>query len=248
MKLPHLHQFNYAFKITFSLFLLCIGFGMLQGQAYLVLVLNNDGEISAPGLDSITKHYYVPPVPILQHAIDGSMKDEVETSEDRKILEDWMAAGAPKSMYEEKVHEIIERSCIDCHSTGGEAEFSNFENFKELQKLAIFSYKPYLKKRLRKAHPHMLAIPVFILPTVLLLGFTALSHRAKIFFMGAPLLGAFVDVLGWFVTMVYPSAAFMILIGGMLCHGGTYFAMLINIYHLWLYKPANLDSESHELG
>ena len=161
MKLPCLHQFNYAFKITFSLFLLCIGFGMLQGQAYLVLVLNNDGEISAPGLDSIMKHYYVPPVPILQHAIDGSMKDEVETPEDRKILEDWMAAGAPKSMYEEKVHEIIERSCIDCHSTGGEAEFSNFENFKELQKLAIFSYKPYLKKRLRKAHPHMLAISSF---------------------------------------------------------------------------------------
>lgn len=248
MKLPQLHQFNLAFKITFSLFLLCVGFGMLQGQAYIVLVMNSDGEISAPGLHSIKKHYYVAPVPILQHAIDGSMKDEVETPEDRKVLEEWMAAGAPKSMYEEKVHEIIERSCIDCHSPGGEAEFSNFEDFDVLQKLAIFSYKPYLKKRLRMAHPHMLAIPVFILPTVLLLGLSALSHRAKICLMGAPLLGTLVDVLGWFITMIYPSAALMIVIGGIMCHGGTYLAIFINLYHLWFYKLNKPNSELYELG
>ena len=247
MKLPGLHQLNLALKITFSLFLLCVAFGMLQGQAYILLVLNGDGEISAPRLGDISKHYYVPPVPLLQHAIDGSMKDEVETPEDRKILEDWMAAGAPKTMYEEKVREVIERSCIDCHSPGGEAEFSNFENFDQLQKLAIFSYKPYLKKRLRKAHPHMLAIPVFILPTVLLLGLSALSYPIKIFLMGAPLLGTFLDVLGWFITMIFPSAALMIVVGGIMCHGGTYLAIFINFYYLWFYKSAKPHSELYEL-
>ena len=237
MKLPGLHQFPLAFKVTFSLFLLCVSFGMLQGQAYMILVLGGDGRISVPRLGDISKHYYVPPVPILQHAIDGSMKDEVETLEDRKILEEWMRAGAPKSMYDEKVHEIIERSCIDCHSPGGDAEFANFENFDNIKKLAIFSYKPYLKKRLRVAHPHMLAIPVFILPTVLLLGLSALSSRTKIFLMGAPLLGTFLDISGWFLTMVFPSAALMIMVGGILCHGGTYLAIVVNLYYLWFYQP-----------
>ena len=35
------------------------------------------------------------------------MKDEVETPEDRKILEDWMAAGAPKTMYEKKFTRLL---------------------------------------------------------------------------------------------------------------------------------------------
>lgn len=244
MNLPALHELNYYLKATISIFLICITFGMLQGQAYLMLVMSDSQQKALPVLDSISKHYYVPPVPILKHAIDGSMKDEVETDEDRKILEEWMEAGAPKQMYDEQVREIIERSCIDCHSPGGEAEFSDFEDFENLQKLAVFSYKPYIKKRLRMAHPHMLTIPLYILPTVLLLSLTHLSSSTKMGLMTIPLLGILIDVTGWFITMVTPSAAVLVLVGGILCHVGTYVAIALNFYYLWFFKTKRVFDES----
>lgn len=243
MKLPASHELNVHIKVTLSLFLLCITFGMIQGQAYLIMVMSETDNNDKSVLESISEHYYVPTVPILKHAIDGSMKDEVETEDDRRVLEAWMNQGASEQFYEEKVREIIQRSCIDCHSPGGDAEFANFENFENLQKLAIFSYKPYIKKRLRMAHPHMLSIPLFILPTVLLLGLSALSDRTKMYLMGAPLLGTFVDVTGWFLTMFYPGVAIMILIGGVLCHVGTYTAILLNFYYLWLYEAKQVSNE-----
>ena len=244
MNLPAPHEFNYYLKATISLFLICITFGMIQGQAYLILVMSDSQQKALPVIDSIARHYYVPPVPILKNAIDGSMKDEVETDEDRKVLESWMKAGAPRKMYDDKVREIIARSCIDCHSPGGEAEFSDFGSFEKLQSLAIFSYKPYIKKRLRMAHPHMLTIPLYILPTVLLLSLTPLSSRTKTCLMTIPLLGILIDVTGWFITMVTPSAAILVLIGGILCHVGTYVAIALNLYYLWLYNSKRVLNES----
>ena len=82
-----------------------------------------------------------------------------------------------------------------------------------------------------------MSLTIRFIPTVLLLALSALSSRTKTFLMGAPLLGTFLDISGWFLTMIFPSAALMIMVGGILCHGGTYLAIVVNLYYLWFYQP-----------
>lgn|GEM_PF-1030159 len=236
-----LHHASLSLKVAFSLFLGSMLFGLFLAEAYLVLRLSGS-ESKVPGVKKVQEHFFVKKHPLLRIAIDGSMKEYVETQEERQMLLDFMEKKAPKEMYEEeKFKEFLEYSCIDCHSPDGEASFADFTKFENLKEVAIFTYRPYLKKRLRIAHPHMLAIPLLLLPIVLALAFTPLTEKWKLVWMSLPLIGVLLDISFWFVTMVYPWGAYFIMLGGAMTIGGALCAIGLNLYYLWFYKGAKLE-------
>ena len=222
-----------ALRIAYTLFLICIGSGLIQAQLYLLLSIRTPPGQWLPSPTDIANHFYVKKIPLLKKAIDGNMSEYIDSNDDREDFYRWMKAMAPRPMYEKRIQEILEDSCVECHAPDGDAFFADFTHYEGIRRVAIFSYLPYLRARLRLSHPHMLAIPLFMLPIVLGLLFTPLNRHWKLGLMCAPFLGVFIDISAWFLTMVFPWGAWFILLGGGLSAGSVFAAMGVNLYFLW---------------
>jgi hypothetical protein len=222
-----------ALRIAYTLFLVSVGFGLVQAQLYLLLSIRTSQGQWFPSPQDIANHFYVKKIPLLKKAIDGNMSEYIDSNDDRQALYQWMKAMAPRNVYEKRIKEILEDSCVECHAPNEEAFFADFTKYEGIQKVAIFSYVPYLRARLRISHPHMLAIPLFMLPIVLGLLFTPLKTNWKIALMALPFLGVLLDISSWFLTMVFPWGAWFILLGGGMTAFSVVLAILLNLYFLW---------------
>jgi hypothetical protein len=63
-----------------------------------------------------------------------------------------------------------------------------------------------------------------------------------------PFLGVATDVLGWYVTKIFPPFAWIVLIAGFL--NGLAFALMwiVSMYQMWLYKlPEHLLGRHHSV-
>ncbi|MBT3784254.1 hypothetical protein HOF92_04700 [bacterium] len=223
-------------RLCVTFFLLCIAMGVVQAQLYLNLTVKSDPNSLFPSYQDIQDHFYVKKVPILRRAIDTNMSKYVETEEDREAFYQFMKDKAPQDQYEKVLQPILEFSCVDCHSQGGEASFADYTNYEGIRAKAIFSYWPYIRRRLRISHPHMLAIPLFILPLALGLWFTPLSARVKGILMSLPFVGVLVDISSWFLTMAVPTGSALIVLGGGITAGSVVMILLAELYFLWFVR------------
>jgi len=221
-------------KICLSLFFVCIALGVFQAQLYLRFKIGNDSAALLPSVKEVENHFFVEKIPILRRAIDTNMSEYVETEEDRKLFYTFMEKKAPRELYETQLKPVLEFSCLECHSEGGEAASMDFSTYEGIRKKAIFSYRPHIRQRLKIAHPHMLAIPLFLLPLALGIWFTPLKERTRGILMAMPFCGVILDISAWFLTMYYKKGVWLILIGGGITTLGVFMSLLVVFYSLWI--------------
>ncbi|MCJ8344014.1 hypothetical protein MJH12_00580 [bacterium] len=225
------------FKLAWAMLLICLLWGYTQGILYIALVTTD--KIQAPLPKDVKSHFRVSQQPLLKSMLEGTMSEYVESEEDRQIFYTWMKNGATKKEYKEKVADIIEASCIECHAPDGDAAYANFEKFEVLQKTAIYSYLPHFKRILKKAHPHALAISLLIFPFVLSLAFWPICSRKKTLLATAPYIGLFLDLNGWFFMMFSQNAFALIMFGGALTAISIYTLGFGSLY--FLFKKNDLE-------
>lgn len=221
-------------KFAFSLFISCIVLGLLQAHLYLKLEVEKGDTSFFPSTKKIQDHFFVEKIPILRKAIDTNMSQYVESPEDRELFYRFMEEKAPRELYEKELKPVLEYSCLECHSEGGEAYNDDFSTYEGISQKAIFSYQPYLKKRLKIAHPHMLTIPLFLLPLSLAIWFTPLGEKTRGILMSMPFCGVIIDISSWFLTMFYKQGAWLVLLGGTLTALGTITNLMVLCYFLWI--------------
>lgn len=230
----NLTDFQKPLKIAFSLFITCIALGLFQAHLYLKLEVEKGDSSFLPSIEKIQNHFYVEKIPVLRKAIDTNMSQYIDSPEDRELFYTFIREKAPRPLYETKLKPVLEYSCLECHSEGGEASSEDFSTYEGIAKKAIFSYQPYIKKRLKIAHPHMLTIPLFLLPLSLAIWFTPLHEKTRGILMSMPFCGVILDICSWFVAMFYKQGAWLVLAGGTLTALGTITNLMVLFYFLWI--------------
>ncbi|MCO4779003.1 MAG: hypothetical protein KC471_01330 [Flavobacteriaceae bacterium] len=219
------------FKCSWSLLLISLLWGYTQSIFYVALVTTD--KLQTPNPSQVKNHFEIKKQPLLKSMLEGSMSEYLDSDEDRQAFYIWMKNGAQQPEYNNKVKEIVNFSCIECHQPGEKAEFANFENFEVIQSTAIYSYLPHLKKILRKSHPHALSISLLILPFILSLQLWPISSHSKIVLSCTPYIGLILDISGWFLMLVHPSSFWLILFGGGLTTSLIYILGFGSLYHIW---------------
>ena len=212
-------------RIGISALVLVLFVGLLASASHLVTHYENRDELPGFTLDDIRGAYHGIDSPgLLGSALERGHPESLPT-EQRAVLLEWLAGGRIVEDYDSldlefPPAEIIDQSCIECHTRAAGAETATLipplEYFDDIKEIA-FSRKVLptpVAVLAASTHAHALALSIqgiVVAGLVLLTRWPRAWISLLIAIMGLGLLG---DVGGWWLTRFSPSWALSIVVSG----------------------------------
>jgi len=151
--------------------------------------------------------------------------------ERRKVVLDWVAAGAPRAGWEPVRHVLHDQAmCLECHAPGKEMGRLPFETYEEVLKVAQPGQGMTPGALLVSAHNHLFAFLVAALLLGLGTAFTALRRPLQVGLVLVAFAGAVADVSGWFLTASQGEPWNRLVILGGACFGIATAAMALLVF------------------
>ena len=181
-----------------------------------------DGE-AHPGLDD--------PKNMWQYLGGESWEDPV-TQENRKVITDWIRAGAPESGFK-NVKSILtaEGKCGDCHVPGGMMESMPFDTYEAVVPLTKPGGKYPLGKLLISAHNHLFGFAALALLLSIGVCFTGVPNKLRMLLILGASGGAALDIAGWFLTRSWGEPWHLLIMTGGGLFGLSTTAMALAVLH-----------------
>lgn len=232
----HFQELPGSMRTLFTGALLVVGLGYLFAIIYIFAAHSSaDGR---PGLsvDDIKITYSgSDETTALEKALRGPMSGMLP-QKDLATMLDWIRDGADKRSFKAEIETIVTDNCLSCHD-GSNPHLSNLDSFENVQEVVAQDTGTDVFTLVRVSHIHLFGLTFIFF----IVGFI-FSHAylrpvwLKSLIIATPFVGVIVDVLGWYLTKLYPSFAWIVLIAG--AANGLSFAVMwvISIYQMWLYR------------
>jgi hypothetical protein len=243
----HFQELPVSMRVLFSGTLLVIGLGYLFAALYVFAA--HSGADAKPGLsveDIKVTYSGSAGTTELESALQGPMSGMLP-EEDLAAVLDWIHAGADKRAYSASIAAIIQANCLSCHD-GSNPHLSNLDGYENIQAVIEQDTGADLFTLVRVSHIHLFGLTFIFF----VMGFI-FSHAyirpvwLKLVIIAAPFGGVSADVLGWYVTKVFPPFAWVVLLAGMV-NALSFAAMwFVSFWQMWFYKlPAHVRNRAAE--
>lgn len=243
----HFQELPVSMRVLFSGTLLVMGLGYLFATLYVFAA--HSGADAKPGLsveDIKVTYSGSAGTTELESALQGPMSGMLPEADLAAII-DWIHAGADKRTYGASIAAIIEANCLSCHD-GSNPHLANLDGYENIQAVVEQDTGADLFTLVRVSHIHLFGLTFIFF----MMGFI-FSHAyirpvwLKLVIIAAPFGGVSADVLGWYVTKVFPPFAWVVLLAGMV-NALSFAAMwFLSAYQMWFYKlPAHVRNRAAE--
>jgi hypothetical protein len=166
----------------------------------------------------------------------------------RETLLEWVKADAPREGYG-RVAEVLQKRCVTCHRTGGEAGFAPFDSYENVRSIFTQHGGMSFSHILRSSHAHMWGMPFIFAFTGMVLLFSSLDERLKALIILVPFAAIVVDIGSWWATRyVSPLFALTIILGGAAYAFVFLIQFLIVMYELWVKPRPAFNAEETRRG
>lgn len=241
-----------SMRVLFTMVLLVFGVGYLFAMIHVwVSHAGRDGEAMLTARDLQIAYGGDPKLTRLEGALRGSMKPMLPDDAKRQQVFDWLHQGAPQADYETKIKPILEMYCIACHNPATNPQLVDLGTWQGVSSVAAPGGGKTLSSLVRTAHVHLFAIPLIFFIVAFI--FTHAYIRPvwlKCLVIALPFALFLIDVASWYLTKLWPGAAWVVLISGVvmgICFAFMWFA---SMWQMWIGKvPSEVsDSAGHVPG
>jgi hypothetical protein len=243
----HFQELPVSMRVLFSGTLLVMGLGYLFATLYVFAA--HSGADAKPGLsveDIKVTYSGSAGTTELESALQGPMSGMLPEADLAAII-DWIHAGADKRTYGASIAAIIEANCLSCHD-GSNPHLANLDGYENIQAVVEQDTGADLFTLVRVSHIHLFGLTFIFF----MMGFI-FSHAyirpvwLKLLIIAAPFGGVSADVLGWYVTKVFPPFAWVVLLAGMVNALSFATMWFLSAYQMWFYKlPAHVRNRAAE--
>ncbi|HID81524.1 MAG TPA: hypothetical protein EYH06_10660 [Chromatiales bacterium] len=243
MQQRHFYDCPLSEKLLYTGFLLIVGTGYLMALVY--LYTSHQGHDGKPGLsivDIVDAYYGNRSGTKLEAAIRGPMAGYLRDQEDRNEIVAWLKAGGSEKEYTTKIHPILEKSCLQCHSPDSGLKIPDLSSYSGISTVANIDTGVSLHTLMKLSHIHLFGIGLVALGIGLIFRLALMADIPKAFLMIMPFAAIFADILAWFLTKWDPVYAYTVVTAGALLGLGWAGQILISLYQLWfLQEPEKAD-------
>ena len=225
-------------RLLDTMFLITIGIGYLF--ALLNLYYTHQGRDGKPGLsvkDVMLAFHGSHNQTRLGAAINGPMEPNLPNEAAKQTILDWISHGAGEKEYHQNVEPILKENCVMCHSAESGLPIPHFDSYQHVAELTKTDTGETIPALVRVSHIHLFGIAfiLFLLGRIFIL--CEIPVWLKRVTVAIPFLFLLIDILSWFVTKIYPSFAYVVVINGALMGVSMGMQILISLYQMWFYKP-----------
>jgi hypothetical protein len=229
-------------KLLYTSFLLLVGLGYLMAISYLFVTHEmNDGK---PGLsisDVASSYYGNRSGTRLEAAIRGPMSGFID-DEDRMRMVAWLKDGAEQVHYDQEIHPILAKTCLNCHVKSISPNLPDFSTYAGIHEVSKVDTGMSVASLLKLSHIHLLGISMLLF----IIGFIFIQAEINVWFkrflVVSPMLAVFIDVASWFLTKWDDHYAIVVIVAGGILGLSMALQILISLYQIWFLKrPANPD-------
>jgi hypothetical protein len=232
----HFTELPLSLRVVYTGGLLVLGIGYIFAMIH--IYVSHAGRDGRPGLsarDLVIAYRGSGQETRLEASLRGSMSGMLPI-EERSTVFEWVGVGAGRERYEAQIEPIFERRCVSCHD-GSNPAVVRLVSYEDVARLADPDTGMSLATLIRASHIHLFGITFIFF----LIGFI-FSHAyvrpvwLKATIAGTPFLFIIVDIASWYLTKVYETFAWVVMISGVFM-GAAFGAMwIISMYQLWFYR------------
>lgn len=242
MRARRLIDHDLSEKLFYTAFLLLMGVGYLMALTY--LYTSHQGHDGKPGLsleDIVDTYYGNRSGTRLEAAIRGPMAGYIQL-EDRHVMVEWLKSGAPEADYLSRIYPILEKSCLNCHTSASGLNIPDFSSYDGLHTVAEVDTGESIHTLMKLSHIHLFGIGLVAFGIGMIFRYAVLRPWLKQTLLLLPFIAIFADILAWFLTKWDPVYAYTVIAAGASLGLAWAAQILISLYQIWFSKPAELDS------
>jgi hypothetical protein len=243
----HFQELPVSMRVLFSGTLMVIGLGYLFAALYVFAAHSGADAKSGLSVEDIKVTYSGSAgTTELESALQGPMSGMLP-EQDLAAMLDWIHAGADKRAYSSGIQAIVEENCLSCHD-GSNPHLSNLDGYENIQAVVAQDTGADLFTLVRVSHIHLFGLTFIFF----VMGFI-FSHAyirplwLKLCVIAAPFFGVSADVLGWYVTKVFPPFAWVVLLAGLVNALSFATMWFVSVYQMWFYTlPEHIKNRAGE--
>lgn len=173
----------------------------------------------------------------LEAALKGPMSKMLPQEELNEVIA-WVRRGADQKEYEDQISKIIEKRCTTCHS-GKNPHIPNLSNFEGIQEVVEKDTGMDIFTLVRVSHIHLFGLTfIFFIVSSIFCHSYIKPLWLKCIIIGIPFIAIICDIASWYLTKIFTPFAWVVLISGAFMGVSFGIQLVISIYQMWLYKPA----------
>ena len=229
-----LPEFSLGEKCAITGFLLILGLGYLFAVGNIFVAFRMaDGE-GGLSVRDIRIHFHGDRTKTrLMTALQGSMKDYVDSEEQTATIRAWIEEGKEEEVFHEKVRPILEGNCVGCHSPEGDASFAPFTGYDEVLRYAEPDRGVPVPKLIQSSHIHLFGMGLVFFCLAGIFSLSGVESTLKTILLASPFVFILLDVASWWLTKLAPGFGFLVVLAGAglgLSFAGQFF---ISLYEIW---------------
>ncbi len=228
-------------KVLFTGYLVAVGIGYFFALVQILLTHGMaDGKFGLSIDDIVYSYYGNRSGTVLEQQLEGAMKQNAPEEERFEIIQ-WVRDGADEDAYKDDgIEAIIQKRCVMCHNK--EASIPNFNDFKQLKKLAEQDTGSTVASLTRGSHIHLFGISFIFMFVGIIFSFSETTNvKFKCIAVGMPYIFLVTDILSWWLTKFFPLFAWLVIFAGMGMGVSFIFMWVTSIMEMWLFKPVYVD-------
>ncbi len=235
MKGYNLTNISTPLKVLFTSYLCVVAIGYMMAMAQILLTHGMaDGKFGLSVDDVVYSYYGNRSGTLLEHKLNGSMKDMASEHERLEIIK-WVRDGAEASTFESRgIKVIFENSCIACHTEEAGMGLPDFTQFETIKERAQQDTGASVTSLTRVSHIHLFGISFIFFFVGLIF---VLAINIPVWFKGMvialPFVSQVMDIASWWLTKFDPVFAWLVLIGGSGMGLAFAFMWVVSVYEMW---------------
>ena len=230
-------------------FLCAIGLGLLAAQANLYLSHRHaDGDPAFSMADIVADLHGREGGRPLVAALNGEMRQYVDSEEEAEALIAWAMADAPEREYHLSIADIFSERCVRCHGPGGESSDRPLTSYGQAQKVSLAGWHaPTWEHIARITHTHLLPLAVLWTLVGAVTVFSGPPSWSRAALAILPLAGIVVDAAGVWLAPLSRPMVWLVVAGGAAMGLGFFCQFVLAVYSLWL-RPLARRKSTGEAG
>ena len=230
----HFSALPLALRLVYSMALLVLGTGYLFAMLQVYYThAGLDGDARMVSAEDIRRAYHGSEDDTrLEVALNGPMSGMLPDDQ-RKVIFDWVKAGADQAGYEAKVKPIVTERCMVCHN-GSNPHQPDLSTYDGIHKLAERGSCATIPTLVRVSHIHLFGITfIFFIVSSIFAHAWVRPLWFKHVMIVLPFLTILTDIFSWYLTRLYPNFAWFIIVSGALMGLSFTVQWCVSMWQMW---------------
>jgi hypothetical protein len=201
-----------------------------------------DGKLGLSTDDIVYSYYGKRSDSTLEAQLNGSMKMMAPEADRLKII-DWVHKGASeKTFNDDGIRQIMDTSCIACHSEASGLPVPDFTKFENVASAAKTDTGESFSSLARVSHIHLFGIAfIFMFVGLIFSLASGIPIKLKSFVFVMPYIFLVIDIASWWLTKLNPHFAWLTIIGGGMMALSFAFMWTVSMYEMWIMPRIHED-------